>query len=260
VCGEETALLESLEGRRGQVRAKPPLPAHAGLFRRPTAVNNVMTLATVPFILARGAAAYAGLGTGRSRGTLTIQLAGNVRRAGLVEKAFGLTLRQAIYDFGGGTASGRPLRAVQVGGPLGAYLSASLLDTPLDYEALADMKGLLGHGGIVVFDDTVDMARQARFAMAFCAFESCGKCTPCRIGSTRGVEVIDRIVAGQDRLANLELLDDLCELMTDTSLCGLGSLTPIPVRSAIEHFPEDFDRSPAGTHPAEAASAADGPV
>jgi formate dehydrogenase iron-sulfur subunit len=165
-----------------------------------------------------------------------------VKQGGLIEKAFGITLKELIHDFGGGTLSGRPVRAVQVGGPLGAYLPADQLDIQMDYEALAAVKGMLGHGGIVVFDDTVDMAQQARFAMEFCAVESCGKCTPCRIGSTRGVEVIDRIVADQDRAKNLRLLDDLCETMVDGSLCALGGLTPFPVQSAIRHFPEDFDK------------------
>jgi len=243
ICGEETSLLESLEGKRGQIRPKPPLPAIEGLFGQPTAVNNVISLATVPIILDKGGAFYRDFGMGKSRGTLTIQIAGNVKHGGLVEKAFGLTLREAIYDFGGGTASGRPLRAVRVGGPLGAYFPESLLDTPLDYEAFTEKKGLLGHGGIVVFDDTVDLAQQARFAMEFCAIESCGKCTPCRVGSTRGVEVIDRIVANQDRAKNLQVLDDLCEVMLDGSLCALGGLTPYPVLSAVRHFPEDFHAS-----------------
>jgi len=242
ICGEETSLLESLEGKRGQIRFKPPLPAIKGLFGKPTVVNNVISLSTVPVIFDKGAAFHRDFGMGKSRGTLTIQLAGNVKRGGLVEKAFGLTLREAIYDFGGGTASGRPLRAVQVGGPLGAYFPASLLDTPLDYEAFAEKKGMLGHGGVVVFDDTVDLARQARFAMEFCAVESCGKCTPCRIGSTRGVEVIDKIIANEDRQQNMVLLDDLCEVLTDGSLCALGGLIPTPVQSAIRHFPEDFDK------------------
>jgi formate dehydrogenase iron-sulfur subunit len=242
ICGEETSLLESLEGKRGQIRFKPPVPAIQGLFGKPTVVNNVISLATVPIILEKGGAYYRDFGMGKSRGTLTIQLAGNIRYGGLVEKGFGLTLREVIYDFGGGTATGRPLRAVQVGGPLGAYFPASLLDTPLDYEAFAERKGMLGHGGIVVFDDTVDLARQARFAMEFCAVESCGKCTPCRIGSTRGVEVIDKIIANEDRAKNLALLDDLCEVLTDGSLCALGGLIPLPVQSAIRHFPEDFDR------------------
>lgn len=242
ICGEETSLLESLEGKRGQIRPKPPLPAIRGLFGKPTVVNNVISLATVPIILDKGARFYLDFGMGRSRGTLTIQLAGNVKYGGLVEKAFGITLREAIYDYGGGTATGRPLRAVQVGGPLGAYFPESLLDTPLDYEAFAAKRGLVGHGGIVVFDDTVDLAKQARFAMEFCALESCGKCTPCRIGSTRGVEVLDRIIANQDRTRNFRLLDDLCELMLDGSLCALGGLTPYPVQSAIQHFPEDFSK------------------
>jgi len=249
ICGEETSMLESLEGRRGQIRPKPPLPAVEGLFGKPTVINNVISLATVPIILEKGAEFYRDFGMGRSRGTLTIQLSGNVKHGGLVEKAFGLTVRQAIFDFGGGTFSGRPFRAVQVGGPLGAYFPESLLDTPLDYEAFSEKKGLLGHGGIVVFDDTVDLAKQARFAMEFCAIESCGKCTPCRIGSTRGVEVIDKIMAHENRSENLQLLDDLCELMLDGSLCALGGLTPYPVLSAVRHFPEDFDR-PAPVLPA----------
>ena len=242
ICGEETSMLESLEGKKGVIRYKPPLPAMVGLFGKPTVVNNLLSLATVPLIMDKGAQFYADFGMGRSRGTMPFQLAGNIRRGGLVEKAFGLTLREAIYDFGGGTATGTPFRAVQVGGPLGAYFPESLLDTPLDYEALVAVKGMLGHGGIVVFDDSVDMAKQARFAMEFCAAESCGKCTPCRIGSTRGVEVIDKIIANQDRRENLELLDDLCELMVDASLCALGGLTPFPVMSAIRHFPDDFDK------------------
>jgi formate dehydrogenase iron-sulfur subunit len=242
ICGEETAMLESLEGKRGMVRPKPPLPAIAGLFGRPTIVNNVITLASVPIILDRGAQHYADYGMGRSRGTLPFQLAGNVKRGGLVEKAFGLTLGELLYDYGGGTASGRPIRAVQVGGPLGQYLPASKFDTPLDYEAMAAAGGMLGHGGVVVFDDTVDMAAMARYAMDFCAVESCGKCTPCRIGATRGVEVIDRIRAGERRGPNLALLRDLCDTMTHGSLCAMGGLTPAPVLSALEHFPEDFRR------------------
>lgn len=242
ICGEETALLESLEGRRGVVRAKPPLPALAGLFGKPTVVNNVLSLAAVPWILAHGAEAYAALGVGRSRGTLAVQLGGNVRRGGLFEVPFGMTLRAVVEGIGGGTRSGRPVRAVQVGGPLGAYLPDSLLDTALEYEALAAVGGMLGHGGVVVFDDTVDMARQARFAFEFCAKESCGKCTPCRIGAVRGVEVMDRILQGVERARNLEVLADLTSLMTDASLCAMGGLTPLPVLSALRHFPEDFHR------------------
>jgi formate dehydrogenase iron-sulfur subunit len=243
VCGEETAMLESLEGKAGLVRYKPPLPAIEGLFGKPTVVNNVITLASVPEILSRGGEAYAALGTGRSRGTLAFQLAGNVRRGGLVEAAFGLTLRQLIEDWGGGTYSGRDLRAVQIGGPLGAYFPENLLDIPLDYEAFAELGGMIGHGGVVVFDDRVNMARQARFAMEFCAVESCGKCTPCRIGSVRGVEVIDRIVADENREANLVLLQELCDTMVDGSLCAMGGMTPFPVRSAVKYFPEDFEGS-----------------
>ena len=243
ICGEETSLLESLEGKRGQVRPRPPLPAIEGLFGKPTVVNNVMSLTSVPIILDKGGAYYRDFGMGKSRGTLTIQLAGNVKRGGLIEVAFGMTLHQAIYGFGGGTASGRPLRAVQVGGPLGAYFPESLLDTPLDYEAFTARDGMLGHGGIVVFDDTVNLAQQARFAMEFCAVESCGKCTPCRIGSQRGVEVIDRVIAGQEPERNLNLIADLCETMKEGSLCALGGLTPYPVMSAIRHFAQDFRRA-----------------
>lgn len=244
ICGEETSMLESLEGRRAVVRAKPPLPALEGLFGRPTVVNNLLTLATVPAVLAHGAQAYADLGVGRSRGTQVFQLAGNVARGGIVETAFGVSLGELVGRWGGGTASGRPVRAVQVGGPLGAYLPPDRFDLPMDYEAFAAAKAMVGHGGIVVFDDTVDMASQARFAMRFCAEESCGKCTPCRIGAVRGVEVIDRIRAGVDREQNLALLDDLCTLMTDGSLCAMGGLTPMPVRSALAHWPEDFRREP----------------
>jgi formate dehydrogenase iron-sulfur subunit len=244
ICGEETSLLESLEGKRGMVRAKPPLPALKGLFGSPTVVNNVLSLATVPWILTNGGQAHADFGMGRSRGTLPIQLAGNIKRGGLIESAFGATLREIIEDFGGGTATGRPVRAVQVGGPLGAYFPASMLDLPLDYEALAAAKGMLGHGGIVVFDDSVDLSRQARFAFEFCAAESCGKCTPCRVGAVRGVEVMDRIIAGIEPVKNFEVLEDLCALMTDASLCAMGGLTPLPVMSALTHFPEDFDKAP----------------
>ncbi len=238
VCGEETALLESIEGKRGIVRSKPPLPAISGLFGRPTVINNVITFASVPDILAQGATFYRDLGVGRSRGTLPFQLAGNLKYGGLVEVAFGCTLRELLYDFGGGSRSGRPLRAVQVGGPLGAYLPQSQFDTVLDYEAFAAVGAVLGHGGIVAFDDTVDMAKQARYAMKFCALESCGKCTPCRIGSTRGVEVNDRIRAGMP--AQIPLLRSLCDTMTYGSMCAMGSMTPYPVLSALNHFLEDF--------------------
>ncbi|WP_435389780.1 formate dehydrogenase beta subunit [Halomonas sabkhae] len=242
ICGEETSLLESLEGKRGMVRYKPPLPAIVGLFGCPTVVNNVLSLAAVPYILARGSQAYADFGMGRSRGTLAIQLAGNVKYGGLIELAFGTTLREVMESFGGGTFTERPLRAVQVGGPLCAYLPDSQWDMPLDYETFAEVGAGVGHGGVVMFDDSVDMAEQARFSMEFCKVESCGKCTPCRIGSTRGVEVIDRIVANQDRAANLELLEELCETMEDGSLCAMGGMTPFPVKSVINHFPDDLQR------------------
>jgi len=247
ICGEETSMLESLEGRRGEVRVRPPLPAIKGLFGQPTVVNNVVTLATVPVILAHGAAHFRDFGMGKSRGTIPLQLAGNVKRGGLIERAFGLTVRELVYDYGGGSATGRPVRAVQIGGPLGAYLPESQFDTPLDYEALAARDGLLGHGGVVVFDDTVDMARMARYALEFCAIESCGKCTPCRVGSTRGVELMDKILASSGGArsngssGDIALLDELCDTMANGSLCGLGGLTPYPVRSALKHFREDFN-------------------
>lgn len=252
ICGEETSLLESLEGKRGVVRAKPPLPAIAGLFGKPTVINNVISLATVPIILARGAAFYRDYGMGRSQGTLPFQLAGNIKRGGLVEVAFGITLRELLYDYGGGSASGRPLRAVQVGGPLGAYLPESQWDAPLDYEAYAAISAMVGHGGIVAFDDTVDMARMARYAMEFCAVESCGKCTPCRIGAVRGVETLDRIAArGAGHEQQVHLLRDLCDTMLGGSLCALGGMTPYPVLSALNHFPEDFGlAATAAAHPA----------
>jgi len=240
ICGEETALLESLEGKRGVIRFRPPLPAVEGLFGKPTILNNVITLASVPAIFEKGAAFYKNFGMGRSRGTLPFQLAGNIKNGGLVEKAFGVTVQQLLYDFGGGSLSGRPIRTIQVGGPLGAYIPESQFDTPMDYESFSGIRALVGHGGIVAFDDTVDMAKMARFAMEFCALESCGKCTPCRIGSTRGVEVMDRIIQDRNRNANLHLLRDLCDVMLNGSLCGLGGLIPFPVLSALKHFPKDF--------------------
>jgi formate dehydrogenase iron-sulfur subunit len=264
VCGEETAMLESIEGKRGQVRAKPPLPAISGLFGQPTVINNVLSLAAVPFILAEGPERYAEIGFGRSRGTMPIQLAGNVKNGGLFEIGFGITLGELVNDIGGGTASGRPVRAVQVGGPLGAYIPPSRFDMPFDYESFAAAGGLIGHAGITVFDDSVDMAKMARFAMEFCAVESCGKCTPCRIGSVRGVELIDRIISGGRQGDSLEampqmrnvrakprsvadevvLLRDLCDTMKHGSLCALGGFTPYPVLSALDHFPEDFGQAP----------------
>jgi formate dehydrogenase iron-sulfur subunit len=244
ICGEETSMLESLEGKRGMVRAKPPIPALEGLFGKPTVVNNVLTLGSVPAVLADSGAAYAAYGFDRSLGTQVFQLAGNIAQGGIVETAFGITLDELINGYGGGTRSGRPARAAQIGGPLGAYVPASQFDLRAGYESLAEADAMIGHGGIVVFDDTVDMAQQARFAMEFCAEESCGKCTPCRIGSIRGVEVIDRIVADDDRAANLVLLGDLCDLMTEGSLCAMGGLTPMPVRSALRNFAEDFEKPP----------------
>ena len=240
ICGEETSLLESLEGKRGLVRFKPPLPAIEGLFGKPTAVNNVISLATIPIILAKGAKYYQDFGMGKSRGTLPIQLAGNLKRTGLVEKAFGVTLRELLYDFGGGSLSGKPIKAVQVGGPLGAYLPESQFDTPLDYEKFSEIWAILGHGGIVAFDETVNMAKMARYAFDFCAIESCGKCTPCRVGSTRGVEVMDHIIAGKDIEKHTSLIRDLSDTMLNGSLCALGGMTPYPVLSALNHFPKDF--------------------
>ena len=242
VCGEETSLLESIEGKRGEVRAKPPLPAHVGLFGRPTVINNVLSLAAIPFILSEGGQAYADYGMGKSRGTMPIQLAGNIKYGGLFETPFGLPLGELVNEIGGGTASGRPVRAVQVGGPLGAYVPPSQFDLPFDYEAFAEAGALIGHAGVVVFDDTVDMAKMARFAMQFCAAESCSKCTPCRLGSTRGIEVMDDIIAGLDVEANIVLIEDLCETMKFGSLCALGGFTPYPVMSALKHWPEDFRR------------------
>ncbi|WP_017904900.1 formate dehydrogenase beta subunit [Pseudomonas asplenii] len=247
ICGEETALLDSLEGKRGIVRAKPPIPALRGLFGQPTLVHNVLTLASVPLILAKGAQFYRDYGMGRSLGTMPFQLAGNVRHGGLVERAFGLTLRELVEGYGGGTASGRPLKAAQVGGPLGAWVPPEQFDTPLDYEAFAAIGAMLGHGGVVVADDSLDMARMARFALQFCAEESCGKCTPCRIGSTRGVEVIDRLLAAPDQGGRDEqaiILKDLCDTLQYGSLCALGGMTSYPVASALKYFPADFGLQP----------------
>jgi formate dehydrogenase iron-sulfur subunit len=253
ICGEETSMLDSLEGKRGLVRYKPPIPAIEGLFGKPSIINNVMSFAAVPIIMAKGGEFYRDYGIGRSRGTLAFQLAGNIKQGGLVEKAFGVTTRELIVDWGGGTRSGRPVRAVQVGGPLGAYLTVSQLDVPMDYEEFLKIDAMVGHGGVVVFDDTVDMAKQARFAMEFCAIESCGKCTPCRIGSIRGVEVLDKIINDVDREKNLALLEDLCVTMTDGSLCALGGLTPMPVRSSIRGFPDDFNKPAPNKFLADAA-------
>jgi formate dehydrogenase iron-sulfur subunit len=244
VCGEETSLLNSLEGKRGIVRSKPPLPAHEGLFGKPTVINNVISLASVPVILAEGPAAYQEYGVGRSRGTIPIQLAGNVKHGGLFEAAFGMTLGELVDDVAGGTLSGRPVKAVQVGGPLGAYFPRALFDTPFDYEAFAAKDGLIGHAGVTVFDDTADMLKQARFAFEFCAVESCGKCTPCRIGSTRGVETIEKIRRGEDVAAQVELIEDLCETMKYGSLCALGGFTPYPVMSVLNHFRDEVAASP----------------
>lgn len=240
VCGEETAMLESIEGKRGVVRAKPPLPALEGLFGKPTVINNVLTLASVPEILASGSAAYKARGVGRSLGTQIFQLAGNIKQGGIVETGFGISLDELVNGYGGGTLTGKPIRAIQVGGPLGAYFDVDKLSVSADYESMVTAGGMLGHGGIVVFDDSVNLAKQARFAMEFCSIESCGKCTPCRIGSTRGVETIDLIINGKDVAKNKELLLDLCEVMTDGSLCAMGGLTPLPVKSALANFPEDF--------------------
>ncbi len=245
ICGEESAMLNSIEGKRGTARAKPPIPAIAGAFGQPTLVHNVLTLAAVPTILAKGAEYYKSFGQGRSLGTQAFQLAGNIKRGGLVEKAFGVSLRELVEDFGGGTATGRPLRALQLGGPLGAYAAGDQLDLAMDYETLSAEGLMLGHGGVVAFDDTVDMAEMARFAFEFCAIESCGKCTPCRLGAVRGKETVEKIIRGEDVAANIALIEDLGELMRDGSLCAMGGLTPAPVLSAIRLFPEDFDREPA---------------
>ena len=242
VCGEETAMLESIEGKRGVVRSKPPLPAITGLFGKPTVINNVLTLASVPAILADGAGSYKARGVGRSLGTQIFQLAGNIKKGGIVETGFGITLDQLINNYGGGTLTGNPIKAVQIGGPLGAYFSSKNFDVSMDYESLVAAGGMLGHGGVVVFDTAVDLAVQARFAMEFCAIESCGKCTPCRLGSTRGAETIQKIIDGDNPDFNKRLLLDLCEVMTDGSLCAMGGLTPMPVKSALANFPEDFDQ------------------
>lgn len=240
ICGEETSLLESLEGKRGVIRYKPPLPAIKGFMGMPTVVNNVVTLASIPLILAKGADFYKDFGQGKSYGTLAFQLTGNIKYGGLVEKAFGISLKELLYDYGGGSDDGQTLKAVQVGGPLGAYLSEQEWDIPLDYEAYAQISAMIGHGGIVAFGKNTDMAQMAEYAMQFCAIESCGKCTPCRIGSTRGVETISKVRQGIQPQENLALLEDLCHTMIDGSLCALGGMTPFPVLSALKKFPEEF--------------------
>ena len=241
VCGEETAMLESIEGKRGVVRSKPPLPAISGLFGKPTVINNVLTFSSVPAIISEGASSYKSRGVGRSLGTQVFQLGGNVKCGGIVETGFGITLHDLVSGFGGGTLSGKPVKAVQIGGPLGAYFSTQNFDLSMDYESLVAAGGMLGHGGVVIFDTEVDLAIQAKFAMEFCAIESCGKCTPCRLGSTRGAETIQEIIDGRNVSANKKLLLDLCEVMTDGSLCAMGGLTPMPVKSAMINFPADFE-------------------
>jgi formate dehydrogenase iron-sulfur subunit len=240
ICGEATSLLESLEGKRGEVRVKPPPMAVRGLYGKPTIVNNVLTLCAVPWIMRNGGAAYAELGVSPSTGTMPFQLAGNVKRGGLYELEFGVTLGELVEHWGGGTRSGRPVRAVQVGGPLGAYLTPDHFDVPMTYEALREIGADVGHGGVVVFDDTVDMAEQARYAFEFCAEESCGKCTPCRIGSVRGAELVQQISDDGATADRLVVLDELCDVLKETSLCAMGGMTPVPVRSALKNFPEDF--------------------
>ena len=240
ICGEESSMLESLEGKRGQVKVKPPIPAISGLFGKPTIVNNVLTLGSVPYILANGAKAYADFGQGRSLGTQPFQLAGDIARGGLVEKAFGVSLRDLIETFGGGTYTGGPVKAVQAGGPLGGYIAPQDFDVAMGYESLAEAGGMIGHGGLVVYNQSTDMAKMARYAMEFCELESCGKCTPCRIGAVRGKETLDKIMAGDEVSANLTVLEDLCDLMEEASLCAMGGLTPMPVRTAMKNFPEEF--------------------
>jgi formate dehydrogenase iron-sulfur subunit len=240
ICGEESSMLESIEGKRGQVKVKPPIPAISGLFGKPTIVNNVLTLGSVPFILAEGAKTYADYGQGRSMGTQPFQLAGDIARGGLVEKAFGVTLNELVNDFGGGTRSGRPIKAVQAGGPLGGYIGPNDFDVAMGYESLSEAGSMIGHGGIVVYNDSISLMDMARYAMEFCELESCGKCTPCRVGSVRGKETLDKIKAGEDVSANIQVLDDLCDLMEDASLCAMGGLTPMPVRSAMKLAPEEF--------------------
>ncbi len=240
VCGEETALLDSLEGKRGVVRAKPPLPALEGLFGKPTVVNNVLSLASIPTIIANGGEAYNSLGFERSRGTMPVQVGGNVARGGLFEVEFGTTIGDIINKLCGGTRTGKPVKAMQIGGPLGAYFGPEAFDMPLDYETFAAADGLIGHAGITIFDEDSNLAKMARFAMEFCAIESCGKCTPCRLGSTRGIETIDHIIAGNERNKNLQILLDLCDMMKAGSLCALGGFAPYPVLSALKIAPQDF--------------------
>ena len=240
ICGEESSMLESLEGKRGQVKVKPPIPAISGMFGKPTIVNNVLTLGSVPFILANGAKAYADFGQGRSKGTQPFQLAGDIKQGGLVEKAFGVTMNELVNEFGGGTHTGRPIKAVQAGGPLGGYVKPEGFDVEMGYETLSEAGAMLGHGGLVVYNDTANMLNMARYAMEFCEIESCGKCTPCRVGSVRGKETFDKIAAGENVAANIEVIEDLCDLMEEASLCAMGGLTPMPVRTAMKLFPEEF--------------------
>jgi formate dehydrogenase iron-sulfur subunit len=242
ICGEETSLLRSLEGLPALVSTRPPFPAQEGLWRCPTAVNNVETIHTLPWIIEHGGAAYAAIGSETSRGTKVLSLNTRVQRPGIYEVALGMTLRQVIFDLAGGMAAGQTFKAVQVGGPLGGLLPESLLDTPLEFEAMAAAGGLLGHGGIVVYSQQDDLVKIGRGLFHFCAVESCGKCFPCRIGAVRGTELFDQMIADGVTEQRLTLLSDLCETMKYGSLCAMGGMTPAPIESIVEHFPEELDR------------------
>jgi NADH-quinone oxidoreductase subunit F len=254
VCGEETALIESLEGRRGMPRLRPPYPVERGYRDRPTVINNVETLACVPWILDHGPDAFAAVGTPTSKGTKVFALAGKVQRGGLIEVPMGIPLGQIVEEIGGGIRDGRAFKAVQIGGPSGGCLPASLADTPVDYEALASTGAIMGSGGLVVLDDRDCMVDMARFFLAFTQAESCGKCTFCRIGTRRMLDILERLCAGRARADDLEQLEELAERVRRASLCGLGQTAPNPVLTTLRWFREEYEahlqgRCPAGRCP-----------
>ena len=241
VCGEETALIASIEGKRGMPRSKPPFPVNRGLWNRPTVVNNVETLATVPQIMTRGAAWFSSIGTVKSKGTKIFALTGKIKNTGLIEVPLGMPLREIVYDIGGGCGRNRKLKAVQTGGPSGGCIPASHIDMPVDYESLGDIGSMMGSGGMVVMEDTTCMVDMAKFFLSFTRNESCGKCLPCRVGNMRLYEVLERITGGKGRTGDIDFLVDLSEDIKISSLCGLGQTAPNPVLSTIRFFRDEYE-------------------
>jgi NADH-quinone oxidoreductase subunit F len=250
VCGEETALIASVEGRRGMPRLRPPFPAQSGLWGKPTLINNVETLAMVPWIIRQGGEAFASIGTAASKGTKVFSLAGKVRRAGLIEIPMGTTLRQIVEEIGGGVAAGRAFKAVQIGGPSGGCVPARLADTPVDYESLREIGAIMGSGGMVVLDDTACMVDIARYFLQFTQNQSCGKCTFCRIGTKRMLELLELLCAGKASRKHLHELEQLAPQVAQGSLCGLGKTAPNPVLTTLRYFRDEYEAHLQGRCPA----------